>query len=410
MGEPQVADVSVGDVDAAAARIAAHITRTPTSPSRTLSEITGADVFVKFENLQFTGSYKERGALNRLLLLEPDVAGVVTASAGNFAQGVSYHATRLGIPAVIVMPATTPAIKVSRTAVLGAEIFLRGRTFDESAAIASDLAAERGLELLSPFDDPDVIAGQGTVASEMLEDIDTLDVLIVPVGGGGLLAGMSVAARARRPDIEIVGVQSRSYPAVHNAIHGARLESGGATIADGIAVAEPGARPLRIIRELVDRVDVVDEASIEEAVGLYLEIEKVVAEGSGAIALAEVLARPDRYRGRRVGVVLSGGNIDLRQLGSVIMRSLVRTGRLTRLTVRLDDRPGSLGHLTTLIGEQGGNIVDVAHQRLDPTIHARATEVALSVETSDRDHLHRLVAGLTDAGHDVRTEEESRPW
>ncbi|HSL73087.1 MAG TPA: threonine ammonia-lyase [Ilumatobacteraceae bacterium] len=409
MGQLHVADVSADDVAAALDRIAAHVTRTPTSPSRTLSEITGAEVFVKFENLQFTASYKERGALNRLLLLGSDVAGVVTASAGNFAQGVSYHATRLGIPAVIVMPATTPAIKVSRTTVLGGEILLVGRTFDESTAIARDLAADRGLELLSPFDDPDVIAGQGTVAVEMLDDIDDVDVLIVPVGGGGLLAGMAVATRARQPAIELVGVQSRSYPGVYNAFTGAQLESGGATIADGIAVAEPGARPLRIIRELVDRVEVVDEASIEEAVGLYLEIEKSVAEGSGAIALAEVLARPERYRGRRVGLVLSGGNIDLRQLASVTMRSLVRTGRLTRLRIRLDDRPGSLGRLTTHIGELGGNIVDVVHQRLDPTVHARATEVELSVETSDRDHLHRLVAELRDAGHHVLTDDESRP-
>lgn len=401
-------DVTVDDVVAAGSRIGHAVARTPTSPSRTLSEITGADVLVKFENLQFTASYKERGALNRLLLLGADVRGVVTASAGNFAQGVSHHATRLGIPAVIVMPATTPAVKVSRTTVLGAEVLLRGETFDESSEIARRVAAERDLELLSPFDDADVIAGQGTVALEMLADVDDLDVLIVPVGGGGLLAGMAVAARVLAPSIELVGVQGVRYPAVHNAMHGADLPTGGATIADGIAVAEPGARPLRIIRELVDRVEVVDETLIEQAVGLYLEIEKSVAEGAGAIALAEVLARPDRYRGRRVGLVLSGGNIDLRQLASVTLRSLVRTGRLTRLWVELDDRPGCLGRITTDIGELGGNIIEVVHRRLDPTVHARSSEVELTVETSDSAHLQRLVAELAVRGHLVHTNDESR--
>jgi threonine dehydratase len=309
---------------------------------------------------------------------------------------------------VIVMPATTPAVKVSRTTVLGAEVLLRGETFDESSEIARRVAAERDLELLSPFDDADVIAGQGTVALEMLADVDDLDVLIVPVGGGGLLAGMAVAARVLAPSIELVGVQGVRYPAVHNAMHGADLPTGGATIADGIAVAEPGARPLRIIRELVDRVEVVDETLIEQAVGLYLEIEKSVAEGAGAIALAEVLARPDRYRGRRVGLVLSGGNIDLRQLASVTLRSLVRTGRLTRLWVELDDRPGCLGRITTDIGELGGNIIEVVHRRLDPTVHARSSEVELTVETSDRAHLQRLVAELAVRGHLVHTNDESR--
>jgi threonine dehydratase len=400
---PTPASVTFADVEAAAARIAGAVTRTPTAASRTLSEITGAEVFVKFENLQFTASYKERGALNRLLQLGPDVPGVVTASAGNFAQGVAHHATRLGRPATIVMPATTPAVKVSRTSVLGAEVILRGETFDEASAIAREVAAERGLELLSPFDDADVIAGQGTVALEMLADVADLDVLVVPVGGGGLLAGMAIAARALAPSIELVGVQSERYPSVHNAMHDDDLAIGGATIADGIAVAKPGDRPVEIIRRLVDRVEVVDETLVEQAVGLYLEIEKSVAEGSGAISLAEVLARPDRYRGRRVGLVLSGGNIDLRQLASVTLRSLVRTGRLTRLWVELDDRPGSLGRITTDVGELGGNIIEVIHQRLDPTVHARATEVELTIETSDRAHLDDVVAGLAARGHRVRT-------
>ena len=272
----------------------------------------------------------------------------------------------------------------------------------------AELADEHGLELLSPFDDRDVIAGQGTVALEMLADADDLDCVIVPVGGGGLLAGMAVAARSLAPSVELVGVQSLRYPAVHNEIHGQKYPSGGATIADGIAVARPGARPLGIIRELVDRVEVVDESLIEQAVGLYLEIEKSVAEGSGAISLAELLARPERYRGRRVGLVLSGGNIDLRQLASVTLRSLVRTGRLTRLLVELDDRPGSLGRITTDIGELGANIVEVVHRRLDPTVHARSTEVEFTIETSDGDHLDRVVAGLPQRGHRVRTDEARR--
>lgn len=408
MGRDQPSSVSVDDVSAAAARIRGAVEHTPTSSAVTLSEITGAEVFVKFENLQFTASYKERGALNRLLQLPDDAVGVVTASAGNFAQGVAHHAARLGIPAVIVMPTTTPALKVSRTGVLGAEVVLRGDDFDEAAAISVELAAERGLELLSPFDDADVIAGQGTVALEMLADVPDLDVLVVPVGGGGLLAGMAVAARDIRPDIELVGVQSERYPAVHRALAGDEPSSdgvrlGGSTIAEGIAVSRPGDRPLAIIGELVDRVEVVPESRIEEAVALYLEIEKTVAEGAGAISLAELLTRPERYQGRRVGVVLSGGNIDLRPLASVTLRSLVRTGRLTRFWVEVDDRPGSLGRVTTDVGALGGNIVEVIHQRLDPTVHARSTEVELSVETSDRSHLEALIAGLRERGHVVRS-------
>lgn len=401
--------VEFEDVRAAAARIEGEVERTPTARARTLSEITGAEVHVKFENLQFTASYKERGALNRLLLLPPGTAGVVTASAGNFAQGVAYHAARLGIPALVVMPVTTPALKVSRTGVLGAEVVLRGRDFDESSGIARELAAERGYELLSPFDDFDVIAGQGTVALELLADVPDLDTLIVPVGGGGLLAGMAVAARALQPSIELVGVQSERYPAVHRQMPHEGTEaserSGGSTIAEGIAVAKPGERPTAIIRELVDRVDLVPESRIEEAIGLYLEIEKTVAEGAGAISLAELLTRPERYRGRRVGIVLSGGNIDLRQLASVTLRSLVRTGRLTRFWVEVDDRPGSLGRVTTDIGELGGNIVEVLHQRLDPTVHARSTEVEVTIETSDRAHLEALLAGLQARGHIVRTND-----
>lgn len=400
--------VTIVDVRAAAARIGSQVVGTATAVSQTLSDITGADVFVKFENLQFTASYKERGALNRLLLLPSGTVGVVAASAGNFAQGVAYHATRLGMPAVIVMPESTPFVKVSRTEVLGAEVVRVGQTFEEASAAASGIALERGYELLSPFDDVAVIAGQGTVALELLADVPDLDVVIAPVGGGGLLAGMAVVARALRPDIELVGVQSERFPAVHNQLTGAGLPVGGATIAEGIAVAVPGATTVTLIRALVDRVEVVSEALIEEAVSLLLEVEKTVAEGAGATALAELLARPDRYRGRRVGIVLSGGNIDLRQLASVIMRSLVKSGRLSTFWIEVEDRPGHLGRMTTDVGRLGGNIVDVVHRRLDPAFHARSTEVQLTVETADRDHLERLLTELVALGHKVNIADETR--
>ena len=393
---------SADDVAKAAARINGAIVRTPAVHSRTLSEITGAHVVVKFENLQFTGSFKERGALNRLLLLPADTRGVVTSSAGNFAQGVAHHAARLDLPAVIVMPESTPSVKVTGTRRLGADIELRGVNYEDARDAAEEIAAERGLTLLSPFDDLDVIAGQGTVGSEFLADHPDLDVLVVPVGGGGLLAGSAIAARAISPEIELIGVQSDCYPSTHNAMTGADLPVGGSTIAEGIAVAHPGPQPLRIIEELVDAVEVVPESLIEQAIALFLEVEKTVAEGAGAVALAEVLARPARYAGRRVGVVLSGGNIDLRQLSSVTMRSLVRSGRLTRLAVKVPDNPGGLGVITTAVGRLGGNIVDVVHQRLDLTVHARITEVEFLIETSDRAHLDRLLTGLHHDGHTVR--------
>lgn len=400
--------VRLADVQAAAERIAGGVERTPLAHSRTLSEITGAEIHVKYENLQFTASYKERGALNRLLRLDPAVGGVVAASAGNFAQGVAYHARRQGRSAVIVMPETTPSLKIARTEVLGAEVVCVGSTFEEASAAAHELAADRGYELLSPFDDLDVIAGQGTVGLEILEDLPDLDVLIVPVGGGGLLAGVAVAVRSQRPDIELVGVQSERFPAVHNALTGAEFPSGGATIAEGIAVAKPGVHTVALIRSLVDRVETVPEAEIEHAVAMFLEVEKSVIEGAGAAALAEVICNPDRYAGRKVGIVASGGNIDLRQLASVIMRSLVKSGRITTLWVEVDDRPGQLGAITTLIGQLGGNILDVEHRRLDPGVHARSSYVRFNVETTNAEHWERLLVGLEANGHRVSTAEQVR--
>ena len=400
--------VSLDDVLAAADRIRSHVVRTPASESRTLSAMTGAKVYVKFENLQFTASYKERGALNRLLLLPPQVPGVVAASAGNFAQAVAYHATRLDYASVIVMPENTPWVKASRTEVLGAEVIMSGDTFEAASAAATDLALERGFELLSPFDDPAVIAGQGTVALEVMEDVADLDTIVVPVGGGGLLAGMAVAARAIQPGIELVGVQSERFPAVYNAFYDAHEPIGGATIAEGIAVAVPGTSTLQLIRSLADRIEEVSEALIEEAVGLYLELEKSVAEGAGAAALAELLARPERYRDRTVCVILSGGNIDMRQLASVVMRDLVRTGRLTTFWVGVSDQPGQLGRVTSEIGRLGGNILELEHRRLDPRMHARMTDVQLTVETSGPEHLNAILAGLTSLGHQVTTDRTSQ--
>ncbi|MFN0029233.1 MAG: threonine ammonia-lyase [Acidimicrobiales bacterium] len=414
--DPRAANTVTGaDVHAAAARIAGRVVHTPLARSHTLSEITGADVFVKFENLQFTASFKERGALNRLLLLPPGVAGVAAASAGNFAQGVAHHAAVLGLRALIVMPTNTPVSKRARTSVLGAEVVLIGDSFEDAWAGAEALAAERGYVLLSPFDDPDVIAGQGTVALEMLSDASDagtpLEVLVVPVGGGGLLAGMAVAARAVAPEVELVGVQTERYPGVHNHVTGNRLAVGGPTIAEGIAVGRPGARTTAMIAALVDRVEVVSEACIERAVGLYLEIEKTVAEGAGAAPLAELLEHPDRHVGRRVGLVLSGGNIDLRQLASVSLRALVRSGRLTTFWVEVDDRPGSLGRLSSTVGQLDGNIVEVTHRRLELAVHTRATEVELSVETTDEAHLHRILDGLVAAGYHVSLPARHRqPW
>jgi threonine dehydratase len=390
-------------VAAAAEAIAGSIVRTPVARSQTLSEITGATVVVKFENLQFTGSYKERGALFRLLNLSPDERrrGVVTASAGNFAQAVAHHAARLDIPAVIVMPAATPSIKVARTRTLGATVLMHGAGFDEASSHARSLSAADGLTYLSPFDDADVVAGQGTTAVEFLEDAPELDSLVVPVGGGGLLAGMAVAARARNREIELVGVQSERYPAMVAALRRREMPCGGTTIAEGIAVAQPGLLTRRLIADLSVDVVTVPEARIEEAVCLYLEVEKTVAEGAGAAGLAALLEYPDRFRGRCVGLVLTGGNIDLLLLASVITRGMIRSERLMQLTVDLPDTPGSLGALTVLVGTTGANIVDVSHERHRLEVPGRMAHVSLTIETRGRDHAGAILDQLRAAGYTV---------
>ncbi len=395
--------VSADDVERAAARIGDAVVETPTTISRTLSEITGATVWLKFENLQFTASFKERGACNFLLLLDDGqrARGVVAASAGNHAQGVAYHARRLGIAATIVMPEPTPFSKVSATERLGARIVLEGDDFDGALAAARRITRDTGAIFVPAFDDVAVIAGQGTVALEMLAAAPDLDVLVVPVGGGGLISGMALAAKRVRPSIEVIGVQVEGYPGMLAALGRHAPGPGGPTIAEGIAVSEPGLVTREIVRTTVDDLVVVSEQAIEQALALALEIEKVVVEGAGAAGLAAVLEHRDRFLGRRVGIVLSGGNIDLRVLASVILRALARSGRLVRLRIEVADRPGVLAAVAQAIADLGGNIVDVEHRRDLPGVALKSTLLEVSVETRDAAHSDHLVRSLETQGYSV---------
>ncbi len=396
--------LSIEDVRAAAVRIAGAIERTPLLHSRTLSQLTGAEVWLKFENLQFTGSFKERGALNKLLSLREDERrrGVIAMSAGNHAQGVAYHAARLGMRAVIVMPRGTPNSKVANTRVHGAEVVLEGDTLADAARHARKLEARDALTFIHPYDDPAVIVGQGTVALEMLADMPELDALVVPVGGGGLLGGIAVAARAIKPRLRIYGVESQTYAAMYQRLAGLPVEVGGDTIAEGLAVRDTGELTLALAKELVDEVLLAAEDTIEQAVVALIEIEKTVAEGAGAAGLAALLQHPQRFAGRRVGIVLTGGNIDTRVLAAVLMRGLVRDGRLARLRVSMPDVSGSLAKVAQLIGEAGGNIVEVQHQRLFGTASVRTPEVEFLLEARDRAHSEAIVAALQARG--VRVE------
>jgi threonine dehydratase len=400
--------VTFGDVMEAARAIGGAVVRTPTLYSQTLSSITGADVWLKFENLQYTASFKDRGALNRLLQLTADERrrGVVAVSAGNHAQGVAYHATRLGIPATIVMPRTTPNIKVANTEALGAMVVLVGDDLATAHAEAEVLASRHGLVWVAPFDDRAIIAGQGTVALELFDDVPDLDVVVVPVGGGGLLAGMAIVAAERAPTVELIGVETELYPSMANRLHHrSPAVPGGPTIAEGIGVARAGELTSQIVSALVDDVVTVPEPEIEHAINLLLEIEKTVAEGAGAAGLAAVLADPPRFRGRRVALVITGGNIDPRLLASVILRGLVRSGRLCRLSVTVTDVPGSLSRVAAIVAESRGNIVEVAHQRLLADLSAKSTMLELAVETLGRDHADRIVESLEAAGYAVRRDE-----
>jgi threonine dehydratase len=396
--------VTFDDVVAAARAIDGAVERTPSAHSTTLSEVLGASVFVKFENLQFIAAFKERGALNKLLQLNDDERsrGVVAMSAGNHAQAVAHHATRLGIDAVIVMPEGTPFVKVQRTQVLGARVVLHGTGLGDCFGEAERIASADGRTLIHPYDDVAIVAGQGTVALEMLADHPHLDTLVVPVGGGGLLAGIAVAARHIAPQIRLIGVQSERFPSMVNALNGAGAPVGGTSIADGIAVPRAGTITTALIRDLVDDVLTVTEEHIEEAMNLLLEIEKVVVEGAGAAGIAALIEHPDLFAGRNVGIVLSGGNVDPRLLASVIMRGLVRNGRLSRLQIEVRDAPGALGQVTTVLGEAGANIVEISHQRMFVDVSARSAELEVVIETLDHDHVERVAAALEAAGYPVR--------
>ena len=396
--------LSFQDVQAAAAAIDGSVVRTPCLHSRTLSQITGAQIYLKFENHQFTASFKERGALNKLLSLTPEqrARGVIAASAGNHAQGLAYHARRLGIPAVIVMPRYTPGVKVVHTRGHGAEVILQGEVFDDARLHAQELAQVRGLTLVHPYDDEKVIAGQGTIALEMLSDQPDLEVLVVPIGGGGMIAGMATAARAMAPEIEIVGVETQRFPSMYCALKGIAPQFGTNTIADGIAVKHPGTLTLPVVRDLVSEILLVDEDDIEQAIVLLLEIEKTVVEGAGGTGLAAVLAEPERFRGRNVGLVLCGGNIDPLVLADLIERGMVRTGRLTRLTVQLRDLPGALARVTTCLAEQNANIEEIFHQRAFTNLPVQSVEVDFVVQTRDREHVQQVLAALARAGFQAR--------
>jgi len=396
--------LSLDDIQAAAARIAGHVERTPCRFSRTLSEITGAEIWVKFENLQFTASYKERGALNRLSRLteEERRRGVIAASAGNHAQGLAYHGQRLGVPVTIVMPRGTPHVKVQQTREFGATVVIDGDSFDAAYARARELEAERGLVFIHPFDEYEVMAGQGTVALEMLEDAPDLEILPIPIGGGGLIAGMATAAKALKPDIKIIGVEPAMFPSFTGRMRGLNAPCGGQTIAEGIAVKSVGELTYAVARPLIDDVLLLEEPFFERAIALYCNIEKTVAEGAGAAALAAVMAYPERFRGRKCGLVITGGNIDPRLLASVLTRELVRAQRLVSLRIVGDDRPGLLAAVSAAIGELGGNILEVAHNRLALDVPAKGAEFDLMIETRDAQHTQEIMDALRERGYPPR--------
>ena len=388
--------LTLHDIEAAAQRIAGHILETPCVESRTLSQLAGCTVYLKFENLQYTASFKERGACNKLAQLSGDerARGVIAMSAGNHAQGVAYHAQRLGLRAVIVMPRFTPGVKIERTHGFGAEVVLHGDTLDEASTHARALAAEHNLVFVHPYDDAAIIAGQGTVALEMLRQQPDLDTLVVSVGGGGLIAGMSLAAKALNPRIEVVGVQTERFPAMVNAMQGTQLSQGSNTIAEGMAVGTPGQLARAIVRQTVDDWLLVDEGAIEQAIVMLLEVEKTLVEGAGAAGLAALLKHPQRFAGRRVGLVLCGGNIDPLLLASIIERGMVRAGRLARIQVNARDVPGNLARITAAVAELGANIDEVHHQRAFTMLAAQNVAIDLVLQTRGHEHVAQVLAKL----------------
>lgn len=388
------------DVKSAEKAFDGAIKHTPANHAITLSKITGADVYIKLENRQFTASFKERGALNKLLNLKPEQQkkGVIAASAGNHAQGVAYHGSRLGIPTTIVMPLGTPFIKISNTEALGAKVVQVGKRFDETADAALKIAQEQGITVVHPFDDYHVMAGQGTIALELLNDIPDLDMILVPVGGGGLIAGIATAAKAINPEIKVIGVQSERFPSLYRALHDQEFTDQGSTLAEGIAVKTIGEKTLEICRDVVDDILLVSEDEIEKAIGLLLTIEKTVAEGAGACPLAALIRYPEMFKNKKVGLIVTGGNIDTRLLASILMRSLVRDGRITRLRIELPDIPGALSIISSIIGNQGGNIIDVSHHRLFTELPAKETYSNITLETRDARHLQDILDELRGEG------------
>ena len=397
--------LSLDDIKAAATRVAGHIERTPCRRSRTLSEITGAEVWVKFENLQFTASYKERGALNKLLKLSADekTRGVIAASAGNHAQGLAYHGQRLGVPVTIVMPKGTPFVKMQQTRDYGATVVIDGEDYDSANEHALRLRDERGLVFVHPFDDEDVMAGQGGVALEMLEDAPDLEILPVPIGGGGLISGVATAAKALKPDIRVIGVEPAMYPSFTARMRGFNAPCGGQTIAEGIAVKDVGKLTYQVARPLIEDVLLLEEPFFERAVALYCNVEKTIAEGAGAASLGALLAFPERFRGKKCGLIITGGNIDPRLLASVLTRELVRAQRLVSLRIVGDDRPGLLGKVSALIGQHGANIIEVAHNRLALDVPAKGAEFDLLIETRDAQHTEEIIDALRAEGYPPRT-------
>ena len=393
--------VSYEQIVEAAKRLAGQIQRTPLRRSYTLSEITGAEVWTKFENFQFTAAYKERGALNKLLQLTPAERkkGVIAASAGNHSQGLAYHAQRLGVPVTIVMPLNTPFVKVQQTRSFGADVVLKGETYDEASAYAIELRATRDLVFVHPFNDPDVIAGQGTIALEMFEDCPDLDILPVPIGGGGLIAGVATAMRHLRPEVRIIGVEPAMYPSFTARMRGMTANVGGQTIAEGIAVKQVGDLAYAVARPLIDEVLLVEEPDFERAIALYCNVEKTVVEGAGAASLAALLAYPEKFRGKKCGLIVTGGNIDTRLLSSVLTRALIRDGRIANLRFTGDDRPGLLANVSRILGEQGGNIISVEHRRHALDVPAKGAEFDIEIETRDAAHTEEIVEALNRAGY-----------
>jgi threonine dehydratase len=394
---------TIEDIRAAAQRIEGAVVRTPMLLSRTLSDVIGAEVWLKFENLQYTSAYKERGALNKLLQLtdEERWRGVIAASAGNHSQAVAYHATRLGIPAVIVMPESTPTVKVTKTKGYGAKVILHGDMFDDAYAKARELALENGYVFVHPFDDPQIIAGAGTVGLEMLEDAPDLDTIVVPIGGGGLMSGISIATRAVKPDIELIGVEAELYPSMKCAIEGCHMPLGGDTLAEGIAVKQPGELTSRILKEYVNEVVLVSERSIESAVAMLVRLEKTVVEGAGAAGFAAMLSDPGRYKGKTIATLLCGGNIDTHLLANVLVRDLVRQGRIARLRVAAQDQPGALARIAAQFHEAGVNIIEIRHSRIFTALPAKDTVIEVECEARDAAAIDQVEAMLTTAGFKV---------